>query len=143
MAVKVMVAPAIVNGEARSELSTGRRRSDPGAAGRPRRRRSAVYDADGNEVFITLMCQKCHTMKPLGQFGLRRMADGAIRNQPWCRTCRSNSPAARSRETGEAALPGDSLPGAESLAPRGGTAAKPVSAAAIAAEVAAAIVWNK
>lgn len=143
MAVKVMVAPAIVNGEARSELSTGRRRRDPRAAGRPRRRRSAVYDADGNEVFITLMCQKCHKMKPLGQFGLRRMADGAIRNQPWCRTCRSGSPVARSREAGEAALPGDSLPGAEPLAPHGGVAAKPVSAAAIAAEVAAAIVWNK
>ncbi len=143
MAVKVMVAPAIVNGEAKSELSAGRRRRDPGAAEKPRRRRSAVYDTDGNEVFITLMCLKCHKMKPLGQFGLRRMADGAIRNQPWCRTCRSGGVAARSREAREAAVPGDSPPAAEPLAPHRGAEAKPVSAAAIAAEVAAAIVWNK
>ena len=144
MAVKVMVAPAIVSGEARSELSAGRRRRDRGAAGRPRRRRSAVYDADGKEVFITLMCLKCHKMKPLGQFGLRRMADGAIRNQPWCRTCRSSSPASRGRTAGEATPSGGSLPAAQPLTPHGNTAAKaPVSAAAIAAEVAAAIVWNK
>lgn len=57
--------------------------------GRRGRRRSAVYDADGNEVLITLMCLKCRRVKPLMQFGLRKMADGAIRNQPWCRTCRS------------------------------------------------------
>ena len=31
------------------------------------------------------------TLKPLAQFGLRKMADGAIRNQPWCRTCRSGA----------------------------------------------------
>ncbi len=60
--------------------------------GQPRKRRkSAVYDADGNEVLISLMCLKCRTIKPLAQFGLRKMADGAIRNQPWCRTCRSGA----------------------------------------------------
>ncbi len=58
-------------------------------AGLPRKKRkSAIYDADGNEVLITLMCLKCKSMKPLAQFGLRKMADGAIRNQPWCRGCR-------------------------------------------------------
>jgi len=89
MAVKVMVAPAIAKGELEK---TGRnpRRAPPPAA-KPKRRRSSVYDADGNEVFITLMCLKCHKMRPLAQFGLRRMADGAIRNQPWCRTCRSGA----------------------------------------------------
>jgi hypothetical protein len=61
----------------------------PGEAPRPKRRRSSIYDADGQEVFITLMCLKCHQMRPLSQFGLRKMADGAIRNQPWCRPCRS------------------------------------------------------
>jgi hypothetical protein len=61
-------------------------------AGAPRKRRkSAVYDADGHEVLITLMCLKCHSIKPLMQFGLRKMADGAIRNQPWCRTCRAGA----------------------------------------------------
>jgi hypothetical protein len=58
--------------------------------GQPRpRRKSSIYDSDGNEVLITLMCLKCRKMKPLVQFGLRKMADGAIRNQPWCRPCRS------------------------------------------------------
>ena len=28
---------------------------------------------------------------PLVMFGLRKMADGAIRNQPWCRSCRSGA----------------------------------------------------
>jgi hypothetical protein len=57
--------------------------------GQPRKKRkSAVYDHEGNEVLISLMCLKCKTVKPLAQFGLRKMADGAIRNQPWCRTCR-------------------------------------------------------
>jgi hypothetical protein len=57
--------------------------------GQPRKKRkSAVYDAEGNEVLISLMCLKCKTVKPLAQFGLRKMADGAIRNQPWCRSCR-------------------------------------------------------
>ncbi|HYO68375.1 MAG TPA: hypothetical protein VEU33_20070 [Archangium sp.] len=60
--------------------------------GQPRKRRkSAVYDADGQEVLISLMCLKCRSLKPLAQFGLRKMADGAIRNQPWCRTCRSGA----------------------------------------------------
>lgn len=60
--------------------------------GQPRKRRkSAVYDADGNEVLISLMCLKCKSLKPLAQYGLRKMADGAIRNQPWCRTCRSGT----------------------------------------------------
>jgi len=60
--------------------------------GQPRKKRkSAVYDAEGHEVLISLMCLKCRTLKPLAQFGLRKMADGAIRNQPWCRTCRSGA----------------------------------------------------
>ncbi len=56
-----------------------------------KKRKSTVYDADGNEVLITMMCLKCRAMKPLVMFGLRKMADGAIRNQPWCRTCRSGA----------------------------------------------------
>jgi hypothetical protein len=64
----------------------------PRESGQPRKRRkSAVYDAEGQEVLISLMCLKCRTLKPLAQFGLRKMADGAIRNQPWCRTCRSGA----------------------------------------------------
>jgi hypothetical protein len=67
-------------------------KAKPREPGQPRKKRkSAVYDADGHEVLISLMCLKCKTLKPLAQFGLRRMADGAIRNQPWCRTCRSGA----------------------------------------------------
>ncbi len=67
-------------------------KAKPREPGQPRKRRkSAVYDADGHEVLISLMCLKCRTLKPLAQFGLRKMADGAIRNQPWCRTCRSGA----------------------------------------------------
>jgi hypothetical protein len=117
MAVKVMVAPVIAKGalelpHPQGGSGTPARNGDP----KRRRRRSAVYDAEGNEVFITLMCQKCHRMRPLSQFGLRRMADGAIRNQPWCRTCRSDaSPKAR-REPAEAVesagTAGSAAPGA-------------------------------
>jgi len=88
MAVRVMVAPAIAKGVF-EKAAAPRAARQPGEARKPKRRRSSVYDADGSEVFITLMCLKCHKMRPLSQFGLRKMADGAIRNQPWCRTCRS------------------------------------------------------
>jgi hypothetical protein len=86
MAVKVMVAPVIAKSTV--QRLEPRKEAAP-AEPRPRRRRSSVYDADGQEVFITLLCLKCHKMRPLSLFGLRKMADGAIRNQPWCRTCRS------------------------------------------------------
>ena len=140
MAVKVMVAPSI----ARGEVTTGRpARPAPAveAQKRPRRRRSSVYDADGNEVFITLLCLKCERMRPLSQFGLRRMADGAIRNQPWCRTCRSGaSPKSHKGEvaaeespgTVESPAPAPSLP--EATPERG----RP-DAAFLAAQVAAAL----
>jgi len=88
MAVRVMVASAIVR-DAASKPVIARKASPAGQPPRPKRRRSSIYDADGQEVFITLMCLKCHQMRPLSQFGLRKMADGAIRNQPWCRPCRS------------------------------------------------------
>jgi hypothetical protein len=102
MAVRVMVASAIVKGEvARSPGRTGAPRQKD--APRPRRRKSAVYDAEGSEVFITLMCLKCHKMKPLSQFGLRKMADGAIRNQPWCRPCRSGAGAEKAGASGKGA----------------------------------------
>ena len=114
MAVRVMVAPAIQKGVV-EKSKPARQARQPGEAPRPRRRRSSVYDADGHEVFITLMCLKCHKMRPLSQFGLRKMADGAIRNQPWCRTCRS---AAGAKGKGpEAAEMGDSPVAEGSLEP--------------------------
>jgi hypothetical protein len=100
MAVRVMVAPAIANGAIEKNVAAKQR--EKVAPAKPKRRRSSVYDAEGNEVFITLMCLKCHKMRPLSQFGLRKMADGAIRNQPWCRTCRSGAGAEKPRRQGAA-----------------------------------------
>ncbi len=110
MAVKVMVAPAIANGD----LTKGARARTGDAAkpAKPKRRRSSVYDADGNEVFITLMCLKCHKMRPLSRFGLRKMADGAIRNQPWCRACRSPAGADKPARRGSAAAEESQVPDA-------------------------------
>lgn len=98
-----------------------RRRRKNGDAAVPRKRRaSAVYDAKGNEVLITLMCIRCHKVRPLSQFGLRRMADGAIRNQPWCRPCRSEG---RAESTG--AAPPEAISGETAAVPETAGAAAP------------------
>ncbi len=146
MAVKVMVAPAIVNGEI--EKPEPARRREPAAA-KPKRRRSSIYDADGNEVFITLMCLKCPKMRPLSQFGLRKMADGAIRNQPWCRPCRSVAGADKPRRKGSAetvesapvAVPVAAAPAPEPVPAAPVQATPPIRrpASSVAAEVAAAL----
>jgi hypothetical protein len=137
MAVKVMVAPAIAKGEI-DRPAPVKKVSAPGEA-KPKRRRSSVYDADGNEVFITLMCLKCHKMRPLSQFGLRKMADGAIRNQPWCRTCRSGAGEKPARR--EPAATEESALAAVSAEPAGPAAENEPRRAsgAVAAEVAAAL----
>jgi hypothetical protein len=84
------------------EKKPAKNENDANAPKEPRKRRkSAVFDGDGNEVLITMMCLKCRTMKPLTMFGLRKMADGAIRNQPWCRTCRSGASAKKKPEATE------------------------------------------
>jgi hypothetical protein len=139
MAVKVMLAPAIANGDvARPPPAPGR----DAAPAKAKRRRSSVYDADGNEVFITLLCLKCHKMRPLSQFGLRKMADGAIRNQPWCRACRSAAGADKPRRRGSAETvePAAAVDPSSAPAPQP-EAAPPVRrpASSVAAEVAAAL----
>jgi hypothetical protein len=144
MAVKVMVAPANVRG-AESKPSAPRRAPPPGESPRPKRRRSSIYDADGNEVFITLMCLKCHQMRPLSQFGLRKMADGAIRNQPWCRPCRSAAgtgkgkpvEAAETVDSTETVDPIGSVPGASAAA--GEAERPPARDGQLAAQIAAAL----
>jgi hypothetical protein len=140
MATKVMVAPAIQR-SAVAVPTTARRAAASGDAPRPRRRRSSVYDADGHEVFITLMCLKCHKMRPLSLFGLRKMADGAIRNQPWCRTCRSAAGTKGTRESAEivdSPLAEASVEPQAAATPEAEKVAKP-SSGALAAEVAAAL----
>ena len=131
MAVKVMWAPSLrpqggeAGGPAVAKVAPAKAPelvSEPrkAAAEKPKRRKSSVYDADGNEVFITLMCLKCHKMRPLSQYGLRRMADGAIRNQPWCRPCRSDASPKKRKEAAvaeESSVTGESLPVAPAPAP--------------------------
>ena len=114
MAVKVMVASAIVR-DAVSKPIDVKKAAPAGEAARPKRRRSSIYDADGSEVFITLMCLKCHQMRPLSQFGLRKMADGAIRNQPWCRPCRSaaGTGKGKTREASESVESAETVPSTE------------------------------
>jgi len=144
MAVKVMVAPAIVT---RVEAPPARKLRDPLAPPRPRRRKSSVYDADGHEVLITLMCLKCHQMRPLSQFGLRRMADGSIRNQPWCRGCRSGAGAEKPRRRGqvESAVEIDPASTPESVAEATPAPSPPIDAGRVSAQIAAALAggWRR
>ncbi len=144
MAVKVMVAPAIA---AAVEAPPARRLRDPLAPPKPRRRKSSVYDAEGHEVLITLMCLKCHQMRPLSQFGLRRMADGSIRNQPWCRGCRSGAGTERPRrrEQEEGATEMDVGSTSESIAETPAAPQRPIDAGQVATQIAAALAggWRK
>lgn len=107
MAVKLMpVAPVS------PEQAAPAPKQDDVEQPKPRkRRRAAVYDSDGHEVLITLKCLKCSRMHPLSNFGLRKMADGAIRNQPWCRECRGAS--SPKKKKSEQAHTADSMPIAE------------------------------
>jgi hypothetical protein len=115
MAVKLMpVAPVA------PEQAAPAPKHDDVEQPKPRkRRRAAVYDSDGHEVLITLKCLKCSRMHPLSNFGLRRMADGAIRNQPWCRECRgASSPKKKKSELDAEALQVPAAPVApEAVAP--------------------------
>lgn len=36
----------------------------------------------------TRICPHCGQEKPLSDFGFRRMENGEIRNQSWCKDCR-------------------------------------------------------
>jgi len=135
MAVKVMLAPSIAQREPKTREGSPR---SEGHGRRPKRRRALVYDAEGNEVFITLVCLKCQKIRPLSQFGLRRMADGAIRNQPWCHACRSGASAENpKRRKRPAARPaGEPMADGEGA---GNGAPKIVDAGSLAAQVVAAL----
>ena len=39
----------------------------------------------------TRECPHCHRTKPLSDFGYRDMGNGEIRNQSWCKECRSHN----------------------------------------------------
>ena len=37
----------------------------------------------------TILCPNCDKEKPLSDFGYRKMGNGEIRNQSWCKKCRN------------------------------------------------------
>jgi hypothetical protein len=63
-------------------------RDDDRGGSKRKPRDPRVFDVDGREVFITLICPHCRKAAPLKKFGLRRMGNGQIRNAPWCKACR-------------------------------------------------------
>jgi hypothetical protein len=114
----------------KEESKKERKPREPGA--KRKKRGALVFDAHGNEVLITLMCLKCHKMRPLSQFGLRKMADGAIRNQPWCRTCRSETrpdTASRVEEAEATATEADAAAEAAAIASSNGNGSAPMAEA--------------
>jgi hypothetical protein len=92
---------------------------EPAVPARRKKRDSAIFDRDGHEVTITMVCRKCQKVHPLAQFGLRQMADGSIRNQPWCRDCRGAA--------------GQKKPAAAAVAPASPAPAEAPAAAAVVA----------
>ena len=44
---------------------------------------------DGSEP--TRECPKCGERKPISEFGYRDMGNDIIRNQSWCKNCRSQN----------------------------------------------------
>ena len=49
----------------------------------------AVIQTNGyNGSEPTRICPHCGKIKPLSEFGFRKMKDGTIRNQSWCKECR-------------------------------------------------------
>ena len=101
--------------------------ASPGTEARQKKRRaSAIFDSDGHEVLISLMCLKCRRLRPLAQFGLRRMPDGAIRNQPWCRTCRGAvTPKKKAQQPAPVPEQAALVPPAPAADPPGGTGSTP------------------
>jgi hypothetical protein len=139
MATKVMLATALAQ-RAASSAAVEQQRTSSGES-KTKRRRTSVYDSDGNEVFITLMCLKCRRVRPLSQFGLRRMPDGAIRNQPWCRPCRAGASPPRTKRA-EHGGRDPSVSGESSMAE--GSGADPiVDSGKLAAQVVAALTGGR
>ncbi|MCL2625691.1 MAG: hypothetical protein FWD46_02600 [Cystobacterineae bacterium] len=74
------------------------------------RRSTELFDMEGTPVHIRLTCLCCKELKPLAEFGLRKMPNNTLRNQPWCRSCRSTKrPVVKAIVEEGAIAEGDSL----------------------------------
>ena len=51
--------------------------------------RPVIQSSGYNGSEPTRTCPKCGEEKPLSDFGFRQMGDGQVRNQSWCKECRS------------------------------------------------------
>ena len=59
----------------------------PATRAAPTRIPCDLFTADGTPVIVTMVCTRCHRMKPLRAFGLRRI-DGKLRSIAQCKRCR-------------------------------------------------------
>ena len=50
--------------------------------------RPIIQSSGYNGSEPTRICPHCGKEKPLSDFGFRKMANGQIRNESWCKACR-------------------------------------------------------
>lgn len=62
----------------------GKKNNDNNNTSRP-----IIQSSGYNGSEPTRICPHCRQEKPLSEFGYRNMGDGNIRNQSWCKDCRS------------------------------------------------------
>jgi ribosomal protein L33 len=60
------------------------------------RRDRRLFDSNGNEVLINLICTACGKSKPFSEFGAR-LVNGQMRSIPQCTSCRGRYYQARPR----------------------------------------------
>lgn len=52
-------------------------------------KRPVIQSSGYNGSEPTRICPKCGKEKPIKDFGYRKMESGQVRNQSWCKNCRS------------------------------------------------------
>lgn len=50
--------------------------------------RTIIQSSGYNGSEPTRICPKCKKEKTISEFGFRKMGDGKVRNQSWCKDCR-------------------------------------------------------